>query len=507
MNCSDNIFTLTIVLSFFFLGCVNDMLDEEITTTSSSINGEELPIDLVGDLKINDFIWKGLNDYYYWQDNLDNLSDNIAKDPLEYSRFISSSPKPVSFFESLKHPDDRFSFIQEDYRELENTIQGVFSTLGVEFGLLRACINCNDLIGFIKFVYKDSNAYGKNIQRGDIFIGVNGNSLKTTNYQSLLFGNQESIFLNMGKIENGAILRKNSDIELIREFDVQINPIQINTIISLENQQTKSSEKIGYLMYNQFIADKSEELNQVFKEYKDQAIDDLVLDLRYNGGGSIRNCVELASMITGQFKNDIFAKEQWNKKTETYLIENFGKETILNRFVGFLQSGEQINSINLSRIFIITSSQTASASELLINGLSPYMEVIHIGGQTTGKNVGSITVYDYVDENQTKNPNHTYAMQPIVLKIANSDGYADYTDGLIPDYFAEEELQNLGSLGAKDEPLLSLALNIIQDSIVLTEKNEMFSNQFRLNNVLVTNKQEMYSDKSKLFRKDLKSKF
>jgi C-terminal processing protease CtpA/Prc len=311
----------------------------------------------------------------------------------------------------------------------------------------------------------------------------------------------------MGKIENGAILRKNSDVELIREFDVQINPIQINTIISLENQQTKSSEKIGYLMYNQFIADKSEELNQVFKEYKDQAIDDLVLDLRYNGGGSIRNCVELASMITGQFKNDIFAKERWNKKTETYLIENFGKETILNRFVGFLQSGEQINSINLSRIFIITSSQTASASELLINGLSPYIEVIHIGGQTTGKNVGSITVYDYVDENQTKNPNHTYAMQPIVLKIANSDGYADYTDGLIPDYFAEEELQNLGSLGAKDEPLLSLALNIIQDSIVLTEKNEMFSNQFRLNNVLVTNKQEMYSDKSKLFRKDLKSKF
>ena len=97
-------------------------------------------------------------------------------------------------------------------------------------------------------------------------------------------------------------------------------------------------------------------------------------------------------------------------------------------------------------------------------------------------------------------------MQPIVLKIANSEGYADYTDGLIPDYFAEEELQNLGSLGAKDEPLLSLALNIIQDSIVLTEKKEIFSNQFRLNNDLVNNKQEMYSDKGKLLRKGLKSK-
>ena len=106
------------------------MLDEEFTTTSSSIYSEELPIDLVGDLEISDFIWKGLNDYYYWQDNLENLSDTIAKDPLEYSRFISSSPEPVSFFESLKHPDDRFSFIQEDYRELENTIQEFFQHLG-----------------------------------------------------------------------------------------------------------------------------------------------------------------------------------------------------------------------------------------------------------------------------------------------------------------------------------------------------------------------------------------
>ena len=67
MNCGNNIFVLTIVLSFFFLGCVDDAFDEEITTTSSSINREELPIDLVGDLEISDFIWKGLNDYYYWR--------------------------------------------------------------------------------------------------------------------------------------------------------------------------------------------------------------------------------------------------------------------------------------------------------------------------------------------------------------------------------------------------------------------------------------------------------
>ena len=253
-------------------------------------------------------------------------------------------------------------------------------------------------------------------------------------------------------------------------------------------------------MYNQFVADKSEEINNVFKEYKDQAIDDLILDLRYNGGGSIRNCVELASMITGQFKNEIFAKEQWNKKTEAYLLENFGKETILNRFVSFLQTGEQINSLNLNRIFIITSSETASASELIINGLRPYIDVIHVGGQTTGKNVASITVYDYVDEEQTKNPNHTYAIQPIVLKIANSEGYADYVDGLIPDYYVEENLQNFGSLGSKDEPLLSFTLNIIRDSHSSPSKKDKTFNKFKLINLLPVSKKEMFSDKGELFK-------
>ena len=65
--------------------------------------------------------------------------------------------------------------------------------------------------------------------------------------------------------------------------------------------------------------------------------------------------------------------------------------------------------------------------------MDPYINVIQVGERTVGKNVGSITIYDYIDNEQTKNPDHTYAMQPIVLKIANSEDYADYSTGLIPD--------------------------------------------------------------------------
>jgi C-terminal processing protease CtpA/Prc len=112
-------------------------------------------------------------------------------------------------------------------------------------------------------------------------------------------------------------------------------------------------------------------------------------------------------------------------------------------------------------VYIIATNRSASASELLINGLAPHINVVLIGNTTTGKNVGSITVYDYIDNEGNKNPNHTYAMQPIVLKIANSVGFADYANGLDPDIELRERASNLGVLGTPSEPLLSVALSQI----------------------------------------------
>ena len=216
-------------------------------------------------------------------------------------------------------------------------------------------------------------------------------------------------------------------------------------------------------MYNQFVLNKSSDLNQIFSEFKSEGINDLVLDLRYNGGGSVRNCVELASMITGQFTSEIFAKEEWNSKLNTYFKENFGSESQIDRFVSDLSDGEAINALGLNRLYVLTTSESASASELLINGLSPFIEVIQIGERTVGKNVGSITLYDYIDNDRTRNPDHRYAMQPIVLKIANSEGFADYSYGLEPTSEIEEDISNLGVLGDVDENLLSTALGLISD--------------------------------------------
>ena len=484
------------LVGFYVMILFGCSMDDNLEVTDTSTSTKLSLIDLeYGTLEISDFIWKGLNEYYYWQEEVELLSDDVAQFGGAYSKFISSNSNPEDFFSLLKHPDDQFSFLYNDYRELENSFEGVTSTRGVEFGLLYACRNCNELIGYVKYILEGSNAVEKNIKRGDLFIGVNGTTLTASNYRGLLFGNQPSITLNMAAIVNGNIVQSTKEVELVKQENFNINPIQIAKVLELSSVELNLNNKVGYLMYNQFLADKGDDLNQVFKEFKIQEISDLVLDLRYNGGGSIQNCIELSSMITGQFKNQIFAKENWNSKLEPQIISQYGKDKLVNRFVSFLSDGQAVNSLELNRVFVITSPETASASELLINGLTPYIEVIHVGEQTVGKNVGSITVYDYIDNNI--NLNHTYAMQPIVFKLENSEGFVDYSSGLVPDYYIKESIQNMGILGSKEEPLLRKVLGLIggtQKTNTSIESLERIKWR-RLQDPLLLQRQRMYSQK------------
>ena len=224
-------------------------------------------------------------------------------------------------------------------------------------------------------------------------------------------------------------------------------------------------------MYNKFLSGFNQELIYTFSEFEAENVTELVLDLRYNGGGSVLTCVYLASMITGQFTDQIFSKQVWNSKLLAYFeeINNNSNDNddyeLNNYFVSTTTDGVSLPSLNLSNIYVITSGRSASASELLINGLAPHINVVQIGDTTYGKNVASISLYDYVDlNNRVKNPNHTYAMQPIVLKSANSADFSDYGNGLIPDVVFKERSTNLGTLGSTDEPLLALALSQINAS-------------------------------------------
>jgi C-terminal processing protease CtpA/Prc len=213
-------------------------------------------------------------------------------------------------------------------------------------------------------------------------------------------------------------------------------------------------------------------LNEVFTKFKAENVQELVLDLRYNGGGSVETTVYLASMIhAGASTSDLFAKVKYNSKNsdENYTLPFFDEARIFSKEGYYNYTGNDLaisRLSSLSRLFVITSDDTASASEMIINGLSPFIDVIKVGTTTFGKNVGSFTVYDSADFTiNNVNPHHTIAMQPITFKIFNKLDQSDYTQGFAPDYEVIDYVSQMKSFGDSEETLLKATLDIISGNV------------------------------------------
>ena len=416
-------------------------------------------LNVPSDLEIHNFIWKGLNLYYLWQADVPDLADDRFDNQSQLNDFLRTEGTPENLFQDLlykpvsKFPNggavDRFSVLVDDYVYLENLFQGVTKNNGVDFKLYLKPGSDTDVFGVVRYIIPGSDAATKDIQRGDLFDAVNGTPLTKSNYQALLA--TDTYTLNLADYNGGAITPNGTSVSLTKS-QLTENPVFETRIIE------QGSHKVAYLMYNAFVENFEPQLNAAFAEFKAAGATDLVLDLRYNGGGAVTTATRLASMITGQFNGQLFAHEQWNDKVQAYFEDN-NPGRLNNNFTNKINDGATINSLNLNKVYVIASKSTASASELIINGLTPYIDVVQVGDVTVGKNVASITLYDSPTFNKEDvNPHHKYAMQPLVLKISNKAGFSAYENGLAPDIVLPENLSNLGVLGDPSEPLLAAAL-------------------------------------------------
>jgi C-terminal processing protease CtpA/Prc len=316
----------------------------------------------------------------------------------------------------------------------------------MDYGLRYKSGSTTDIYGWVRYIIPNSDAATKPISRGNVFYAINGTPLTIDNYRDLLAN--ETYTLNLADYDGGNITPNGQSVSLTKTALAE-NPILLSTVI------TQGAHNIGYLMYNGFYPSYDSQLNAAFGNFQSQNVTDLVLDLRYNSGGSVSTATKLASMITGQFTGQLFARQQWNAKAQAYFEDN-NPGSLNNNFVGGL------NSLNLIKVYVLTTKSSASASELVINCLKPYVTVVQIGDITTGKNVGSVTLYDSPTfAKEDVNPSHKYAMQPIVLKIVDKNGSGDYTSGITPTTLQPESMINLGVLGDINEPLLNTAINQI----------------------------------------------
>lgn len=439
-----NIFIILLILSITLSNC-------------TKTERETLPLNV----EINDFVWKGMNTYYLWQEEIPVLDDERFSSQENLYTYLEGYDQPAELFENLKYlPEtiDKWSWIVDDYVELEAYFNGISKSSGAKIKLYLTAENSTDVFGVVRYIVPNTDAANKPIERGSVFNSVNGTKLNTSNYTELLYAS-DNYTLNLGTYgyntttETVEITSNGESVALTNSSTAE-NPVYIKTTFDIDSQ------KIGYLMYNSFTSNYNHDLNDAFQYFKSEAVTELILDLRYNGGGSVQTAGYLASMITGQYEGEVLTQEKWNSKWQSWLEENH-PDWLTNHFTNTMSDGTTINNLNLSRVVILTTDSSASASELVINALNPYIDVVTIGTTTLGKYVASITLYDSDDfSREGANQDHLWAMQPIVLKEVNSTG--DYApDGFIPSIVRNEDLSNMGVLGTETERLTARAIEYL----------------------------------------------
>ncbi len=437
------IYLLLIVLSSVFISCFEDNDDN---------------IQISSELDIKNFIYRGLNFFYLYKADTPELADDAFANQDELDDFLNSFGSPETLFDYLQSPQDRFSLLVDDFVELENSLNGITKNHGMEFGLVFFPDGSDNVFGYARYILPGTDAEAKGLERGLIFTTIDGQQINEGNFKDLL--EPDTYTIGLATIEGETITPTGESVELVKQEYTE-NPIFISETLTIENQ------KVGYLIYNAFTRDFDPQLNAAFAEFKSNGITNLIIDLRYNGGGSVETAIDLSSMITGQFNGQLFVNEEWNDDRQ----EEYAEPKLFNNSI---HTGEGINSLNLNQVYIITTKRTASASELVINGLDPYINVTQVGGTTTGKFQASFLLYDAPAPNFSRsqaNPGHTYAMLPLVFKTVNSVGFTDFVDGLDPEVLILEDFSNLGELGNINEPLLAAALNEIFPTHYPLQKN------------------------------------
>ncbi len=387
--------------------------------------------------KVNQFIKDVMTDVYLWYDKIPDIDIKYEFDSKAY-------------FDKLLYTDDKWSFITDDVVALENSFEGKEKSYGWSLAFGRFS-NTGNIFALVEYVYPNTPAAQAGLKRGNIVIEMSDQPITDENYTDLLYG--ENLTATLGTLTNDGIA-PSSKISMTAK-ELELNPVLLSKIIE------HGGHKIGYLFYAQYIANYNTSLDTVFQHFIAEGVTDLVLDLRYNPGGTTTAAQHLASSIAPRSAVDAYrtlVTFQWNDRYQSYW-----EEKNVTQQLKIIFDKNVPNKMDLNSLYVLTGSGTASASELTITGLKPYMDVTTIGATTYGKYTASITlkpddIYDNkTDYNEFKN----WGAQPIVLRYANSQGVTDFKDGFLPDIEADDELFDAIPLGDKEELLLKTALEEI----------------------------------------------
>ncbi len=394
-------------------------------------NGNDDPVIPRETLITNKWIKDNMTDVYYWNDKMPKIDYTLEPDPEQYFRKL------------LYKDEDKWSRITSDYPSLKADLEGKPLTMG--YAPAFFLIGDNKIVIVVKYVYPGSAAAEVGLKRGDIILSIDNTQMDKSNYYDLYSGDNYTV--QMGRLEGNSLVPTGESKSLRARVTVT-DPLIHHSVIDVDGH------KIAYMVYVEFIAGEGSkfllEMDNILNSFKAEGVTDLVVDLRYNPGGEISAAVHLASeiapweVISG---GSTLITLKYNKELEAYLRSD------MQKYGSYLAHKFKTTSANLDldRVFFLTTSGTASASELVITGLDPYMDVVKIGEATYGKYAGAWVIPD---------DNEKWAILPIVSKYSNNDGYTDFVNGLPPDYEIEDDLFEAVQFGDTDDPMLAKAIEL-----------------------------------------------
>ena len=375
--------------------------------------------DIQGSATVENFFLRSwTHELYLWYSEVPDLDPNNYASPAnDYFPLLKTSAKTPSGNYKDK-PQFHFTYKTSDWEALSQS--GTSAGYGAELAIINPSTPRSVVVAYVD---PNTPAATNNLSRGEQVITVDGvdvaNGTDVTTLNNGLFpqtaGESHTLVL---KELNGT-----QRTVTIASANITSTPVQNAGVIPGTNGQ------VGYIQFNEHIATAEQEFISAVTLLNNAAITDLVLDLRYNGGGYLDLASEVAYMIAGgtQSANKVFDQLTFNDQYATNVDPVTGGSNTPTPFLSTTQgfsttSGIALPTLNLSRVYVLTGPDTCSASEAIINGLRGInVQVIQIGSTTCGKPYGF-----YPQDNCGT----TYFS--IQFKGANNAGFGDYSDGFSP---------------------------------------------------------------------------
>lgn len=369
--------------------------------------------------KTKDSVLIYARDIYLWYNQIPStFSARSYAGPNNIMEAIRSYSVETGFTQ----PVDRWSFAVKQ-TEWDNISSGVAK----DFGMSVFFRSENDLR--VKSVEKESPAGKAGIARGWRITGINGNTGITT-------ANSDFVSKNVFEAASSSFTFLKTDGSTaniaLNAGTYQEHPVYLDSVY------TNGTRKTGYIVFNSFLGDTLEinnEFQRIFTRFSRENVSDIVIDLRYNGGGYVHVQEKLANyLVNGTANDNVMMNQEFNDKYKT-----------LNNSTRY----KKLGSVNLNRIFFIVSKSTASASELLVNNLKPYMDVKLVGpGNTYGKPVGFFPI-----------PVNDWYLFPVSFRSTNKNGTGNYFNGITVDKQVADGLDK--NWGDRTESCLASVLQYI----------------------------------------------